>query len=129
MYVSKTYCGKTHDYQLLKSEFPCAENWFEYQSVRLDSGFQGFNKDYACVDGKLPIKKTRAAKDIDNGLTNQQKQDNQKLAQERVVVENSIAGLKRYNLISNCLRIKLDADYLDDIILIAAGLWNFNINK
>jgi hypothetical protein len=64
LYLSSLHNGKTHDYQILKSEFPCAKNWFEHLLLRLDSGFQGFYKDYKCSDVKLPIKRKRVAKGI-----------------------------------------------------------------
>jgi hypothetical protein len=127
LYLSSLHNGKTHDYQILKSEFPCTKNWFEHLSLRLDSGFQGFYKDYKCSDVKLPIKRKRVAKGIKNELTHEEKQYNKELAKERIVVENSIAGLKRFHLITNRLRLKLDFSCLDNIMLVLAGLWNLNV--
>jgi hypothetical protein len=95
--------------------------------LRLDLGFQGFNSDYKCFKALLPIKKKRVAQGVNNDLTSTEKEYNKGIAQKRIVVENSIAGMKRYNLISNRLRIKMHSDYRDDAILVAAGLWNFNL--
>jgi DDE superfamily endonuclease len=97
--------------------------------LRLDSGFQGFLKDYVCQNALLPIKKKRKAEGVENDLSPSEKEYNKGIARERIVVENSIAGMKRYNLIANRLRIKVDSDYRNDAILVAAGLWNFNLSN
>ena len=45
-YLSPCYIGKTHDYALLKSEFPPHNDWFSEHKIRVDLGYQGFETDY-----------------------------------------------------------------------------------
>ena len=46
------------------------------------------------------------------------------MASERINVEHSIGGIKRYRILSDRLRIHL-IDLYDDILSVCAGLWNF----
>jgi hypothetical protein len=46
------------------------------------------------------------------------------MASERIKVEHSIGGLKRYRILSDRLRTHL-IDLYDDILWVCAGLWNF----
>ncbi|WP_420825165.1 transposase family protein [Thiospirillum jenense] len=59
-------------------------------------------------------------------LTSEQKTTNKQLASERIFVEHSIAGLKRFRILSNRLRIH-NFDLYDKILGVCAGLWNFNL--
>jgi hypothetical protein len=89
--------------------------------VRLDLGFLGFGKAYACRAVKLPHKKPKGQE-----LTDQQRQQNKEQAQKRVVVEHSIGGLKRYRILSDRLRLH-DFNRYDDLLEVCAGLWNFHL--
>lgn len=119
LYVSKVWVGKTHDYTILKGEFPPNLDWFAKFTVRLDSGYQGFQNDYKSQLCYLPIKRKK-----NEELTDTQKQENLKAAKERIKVEHSIAGLKRFRVLSERSRIR-DCNLFDDMIGICAGLWNF----
>lgn len=119
LYVSKAYVGKEHDYTLLKAEFPKGTSWFKNFTVRLDSGYQGFKNDYERKKCYLPHKKPKKTV-----LSEEQKDENQKAAKERIKVEQSIGGLKRYRILSDRTRIK-DFALFDDIIGVCAGLWNY----
>jgi hypothetical protein len=57
-------------------------------------------------------------------LTESQKDENKQMASERIIVEHSIAGLKRYRILSDRLRVHL-IDLYDDILGVCAGFWNF----
>lgn len=114
--------GKDHDYTLLKEEFPPEKNWFAKFTVRLDSGYQGFLTDYKYHKAYLPQKKKKGKE-----LTDEQKAENKKGAQERITVEHSIGGLKRYRILSDKSRIR-DWQLFDQIIGVCAGLWNFSLN-
>jgi hypothetical protein len=61
-------------------------------------------------------------------LTEKQKEHNKKIAQERIFVENSISGLKRYRILANKIRTHL-IDLYDDMMAICAGLWNFYLSN
>ena len=57
-------------------------------------------------------------------LTVEQKNDNYALSKVRVLVENAISGIKRYNILVHSFRNrKTGMD--DEAIALAAGLWNF----
>ena len=84
-------------------------------------GFVGFDKDYQCKELFLPHKKPQK-----QALTAEQKAANKVLAKERIVVEHSIAGLKRYRILSDRLRLH-DLDFYNQVLGICAGLWNFKL--
>ncbi len=111
--------GKQHDYSLFKELFSFDKEWFKRFTVRLDLGFLGFNKDYACQECFLPNKKPKGKK-----LTPQQRAVNKEQASERIVVEHAIGGLKRYRILSDRLRMH-DLKRYDDVLGVCAGLWNF----
>jgi DDE superfamily endonuclease len=114
------FLGKEHDYSLLKEVLPPNKPWFKNKRVRLDSGYQGFQNDYECSDFYLPLKKSK-----NKELTEEQKARNREAASERIKVEHSIAGLKRFRVLSDRARIK-DWQLFDSIIGVCAGLWNFS---
>ena len=60
-------------------------------------------------------------------LTPAQKLENKKISSQRVIVEHSIGGLKRYRILSDRLRAK-NYEFYDDVLEICAGLWNFTIS-
>lgn len=67
----------------------------------------------------MPHKKSKKME-----LSDEQKNENQEAARERIKVEHSIGGLKRYKILSERTRIK-DFILFDDIIGVCAGLWNY----
>ena len=78
---------------MFQLEFPPEKNWFADFRVRVDLGFLGIEKDYRCKERLIPHKKPKKRE-----LTQEQKAENKLLARERIVVEHSIAGLKRYRI-------------------------------
>ena len=121
LYLSLCWVGKTHDYKMFQHEFPPEQSWFSNFKVRLDLGFVGFDKDYHCQELFIPHKKPPKQE-----LTSEQKAENSVLAKERIVVEHSIAGLKRYRILSDRLRLH-DLDLYNQILGLCAGLWNFRL--
>ena len=107
---------------MFKTEFPHSEPWFTNSQVRVDLGFQGFEKDYEVKKLFLPHQKPKKKE-----LTAEQKATNKVLASERVVVEHSIAGLKRFRILSDRLRLH-DLDLYNQILGLCAGLWNFRLS-
>ena len=65
IYVGKTFAGRRHDYGMFKEEFPPEEEWLkgEGERAKLDSGYQGINKDYG-IEAGVPHKKPRKSKKI-----------------------------------------------------------------
>lgn len=120
MYISFCWIGTAHDFGIFKEVFPPGENWFSDYEVQLDLGFLGFEKLYKCKKLKMPHKKPRGRE-----LTDEQKEENKKISSERVIVEHSIGGLKRYRILSDRLRMK-NFELYDDVLEICAGLWNFS---
>jgi DDE superfamily endonuclease len=126
LYISRTYKGKEHDYGLLKLEFPPQFQWFKRFTIRLDLGFQGFSDLYPCEKLFIPIKKKRVKKGESNELTNEQIETNRDQAKHRIVVEHSLAGLKRYKILVHRNRIK-KKETIDKIIGVCAALWNYSL--
>lgn len=122
LYLSHCWVGKTHDYGMFQQEFPPGQAWFTTFRVRLDLGFTGFDKDYKCKELFLPHKKPKKQE-----LTAEQKAENKVLAKERVVVEHSIAGLKRYRILADRLRLR-DLELYNQVLGVCAGLWNFRLS-
>lgn len=120
-FISRCQAGSRHDYGLLKMIFPPARQWFEKFTVRVDLGFLGFAKAYRCRQVFLPFKKPKGQQ-----LTTEQRAENTKQAQQRVWVEHSIGGLKRYRILSDRLRMHGNRLY-DDVLETCAGLWNFHL--
>ena len=122
LYLSNSWGGKVHDFKLLKEEFPPGQKWFKKFKVRVDLGYLGIAKEYECEELMLPQKKPRKAE-----LSETQKQANRDLASERISVEHSIGGLKRYRLLSDRLRSK-DFGFYNAALGVCAGLWNFYLS-
>jgi len=122
-YISECYVGKTHDFSLLKSEFDPTLNWFEDYQIRVDLGYQGFEKEYPKAILFIPKKKPKGGE-----LTQEQILLNKELATQRIKVEHSIAGIKRYDILSTTCRIH-DFDIYNKMLGTCAGLWNFYITS
>lgn len=95
------------------------KGWFKNLRIRLDLGYSGFEKVYECVQAVLPTKRQKG-----QSLTEKEKAENKQKSQERVVFEHSLAGLKRYRVLSDRLRNKKFRLY-SDFLEVCAGLWNF----
>ena len=59
LYLSQELVGKTHDFKLLKLEFPPEQNWFKHFRIRVDLGYLGIAKEYACKALSIPHKKPK----------------------------------------------------------------------
>ncbi len=122
-----TVAGKIHDYKLLKSEFDPEKDIFENLRVWIDLGYLGFEKDYNTAQTNMPHKKPRTSKKNPKPkLTPEQKKENKEISKIRVLVENAIAGIKRFRILTDTFRAK-NQDLLDKAILIAACLWNYKL--
>lgn len=109
--------GKRHDFRLFKES-----KTYIHPRVRtiVDTGYQGLQKIHALTD--IPKKRTKK-----NGLTKEDKKNNQKLSSERVLNENVIGVIKRFKIIADryrnrrkrfCLRFNL-----------ISGIYNLEISK
>ena len=122
LYLSECWVGKTHDYRMLLEEFPPAEPWFTKFRLRVDLGFIGIEKDYRCKELFIPHKKPKKKE-----LTPEQKAENKVLASQRIVVEHALAGLKRYRILSDRLRMHNLTIY-NVTLGVCAGLWNYYLS-
>lgn len=114
--------GKTHDYQLLKNDFATQLDWFAQLVVHLDSGYQGFEKDYPAKTVLIPLKKKKG----EEKLNDWKKAYNRRLAQWRVGIEHAIGGMKRYRILAERIRLKSIAQ-INVILEVCAGLWNLRV--
>ena len=123
-YLSESYHGSCHDFRILKEEFPAERGqWFKDKRILLDSGFQGFVKEYGVRAAYLPKKKKAGC-----SLSEDEKVYNKALSSERIVVENAIGGMKRYRMLYHVVRCK-DFRFYDEMAGVCAGLWNFNLDE
>ena len=122
LYLSQCWVGKTHDFKLLKLEFPPEQDWFRNFKVRVDLGYLGMAREYWCKALSIPHKKPKKQE-----LTPLQKLENREFAGERVNVEHAIGGMKRYRILSDRLRMH-DFGLYDVVLEVCAGLWNFQLS-
>ena len=107
---------------MFQGEFPPAQPWFAHFRLRVDLGFLGIANDYVCKELRIPHKKPSKQE-----LTPEQKAENKGLASQRIVVEHAHAGLKRYRILSDRLRMHNWGLY-DVVLGVCVGLWNFHLS-
>lgn len=115
--MSAAAAGHTHDFTLFKTLF--AGLSFGGRTVYVDSGFVGIKKAITDAIIHLPQKASK-----NHPLTQQQKDDNTKLARIRVVVENAIAKTKAFFVLRIENRMKKKCR-LNEVVGLCAGLANF----
>jgi len=109
--------GKCHDFRLFKES-----KTYINPKIRAvtDTGYQGLKKIHA--NSELPKKKTKK-----NPLTQEDKQNNQKLASERVLNENVIGSIKRFKIISDRYRNRRKRFTLRFNLI--AGIYNWELDN
>jgi len=104
-FLGGTFSGHTHDYTMLKEEFPPEKSWFQFLQILADLGYQGIVSDYLGEQIRIPHKKPRKSKKNPiTSLSDEQKKENRALSRIRILVENAICGLKRYNILVHRFR-------------------------
>lgn len=114
--LSQAREGKLHD-KRFHDEDDIAGSVPDVIPIEVDLGFQGLQKQYENI--YLPHKKPTGRE-----LSDTQKQENRCLSQSRVLCENAFAGVKRYSAVNQVYRNRTK-DFDDNLMLTAAGLWNF----
>lgn len=115
-FMSATYAGKWHDKALVDDEqYTLPAGSVLYQ----DMGFQGFAIDHVTV--QQPTKKPRGGE-----LTSEQKEENRRIASEKMRIEHTIGSVKRCRIIKDKLRYWQDT-VRDMLMAIAAGLHNWRL--
>lgn len=121
LFLSYAYYGTCHDYRMLKEEFDPEQGlWFDEHHLYVDLGFLGIGKDYSQAV-HIPCKRSK-----NKELSAEQKEQNRAVSKIRIKVEHSIAGMKRYRVLSDRLRIRSVIRY-NQIAGICAGIWNYNL--
>lgn len=93
--------GRIHDYRYFKETI--LPQWLEeHPWIRAygDSGYEGVNKDYPRAHFKVPIKRTRAKKE----LSRSEKITNTKQKKKRIAIEHTFAQLKKFRILSEIFR-------------------------
>lgn len=117
LYISPTKAGSIHDKRILDKENILTKIPPDV-SILADTGYQGIDKYHPHV--LLPKKKSKH-----NPLSNDDRAMNRLISSYRILVENAIAGMKRYNCLVQPLRNKRGID--DIFVRVCAGLWNFHL--
>lgn len=113
---------------MFQKDFPTAKDWFELLELWVDLGYLGIDKKYKISKVHIPHKKPRKSKHNPTpSLSDEHKLANKLMAQFRVVVENALAGMKRYQILVQKLRTQSE-QFADDVIELCAGLWNFKLS-
>ena len=109
--------GKCHDLRLFKES-----KTYINPKIRAvtDTGYQGLKNIHA--NSELQKKKTKK-----NPLTQEDKQNNQKLASERVLNENVIGSIKRFKIISDRYRNRRKRFTLRFNLI--AGIYNWELDN
>jgi hypothetical protein len=97
--VSKTHPGSVHDKRVIDQE-GTAEQVPKQTKHFLDRGYDGLSKDQPHHDIRLPYKRRRNKPELSRG----EKQANTLRAKRRVLAENTIAKLKKYQVLSQVYR-------------------------
>jgi hypothetical protein len=124
LYLGKTIFGHQHDYAVFKQEFDPSLPWFDKQTLWVDLGYQGLEKDYQPAHLLIPLKKTATSSESVKEL---KKALNKRIAQLRMPIEHAIGGMKNYRIITQPIRLKALA-LIDKIIETCAGLWNYKLD-
>lgn len=118
--VSPTKDGRRHDKRCLDKT-----NWLSGvppgTTLWVDTGFCGIEHE---IDKNVLIMRPKKNSKR-NPLTHIQKQENHYISSIRMVVENAISGIKRFNSLSHVFRNRKGQD--DKFFLIASGLWNLHL--
>ena len=123
LFVGQTFWRCKHDYAMFKEEFSPNYKWFKEVKVAVDSGYQGIKKDYEDIKVSIPYKKPRKSKKRPNPkLTKEEKGYNKRVGQVRIYVEHAIGGMKRFKVLVNAFRNRIEG-FVDDVIGVCAGLW------
>jgi len=110
--------GRRHDYDIFKSNHPSLP---PQVSPGVDLGYDGIQNDFPELNVVIPFKRRRNGKE----LTDEQKRYNMAQAKARVVVEHTIARMKKFRIISEEFRNRLKRyDVMTDIV---SGLVNLRI--
>jgi hypothetical protein len=96
--VSASVPGSVHDLTLLR-DTDLLGRLLPGEGVMVDKGYVGLAKDYAAVPIVIPFKAAKS-----RPLTEEQQAFNRSVAQQRIVVEHTMAQLNRYTVLRQVFR-------------------------
>jgi hypothetical protein len=99
VHVSDSVGGRRHDYRLFK-ESGLADIIPTASDLYVDGGYQGIQKDYPELASRIPFKKKQGS----GMITHSQKILNKKQRRVRIRVENTLAQLKKFHVLSHTYR-------------------------
>jgi IS5 family transposase len=115
-HLSKSVPGSVHDYKLFHRSGVDRVVPAEY-GLRVDKGYQGIKRGYEHREVQIPRRASKL-----HPLTPVQKRENRRLASQRVVVEHTIARIKKYGVIGQTFRHRI-TEY-DPVMRVVCGLVN-----
>lgn len=118
--VSNNYPGSIHDKTILLEE-KSIENIPEYVPILFDKGYQGIKNDYPKHGLLMPFKKTK-----NKELPKWKNQFNKELSHDRVVVEHVIGDIKKYRVLSDKYRGKVNR--YNQIVRSVVSIHNFKLD-
>jgi hypothetical protein len=95
---------------------------FRALGVRVDLGFLGIKKVIKNGIVSIPHKASKC-----HPLTQAQKDANRVGSGQRIAVENTIGGIKRYGIVSSTNRMRTDSKF-DAAMETCSNLWNYKKN-
>lgn len=101
LHVSHPVPGRRHDYAYFQETL--VPRWLSGHpeiTAYADRGYQGVNTDYPDAGMRIPIKRSRKKR----ALTRSEKIRNTKLTKKRIVVEHTIAHLKKFRVLADVYR-------------------------
>ena len=122
LYMSIAYISKMHDITILKEEFGHRKNLFRMSHVLVALGFKRFETHLNNLSLKIPYRKKR-----NQEPTDEQKNVNQAISKERVIVEHGILVLKRYSVLRERARNK-KWGLFNEISEVCTGLSNYRLS-
>lgn len=108
--------GKKHDFKLYKESKVILK---KDTNIKADTGYQGIQKLHE--NSTIPKKKTKK-----NPLTKEEKKYNHGVSKERIEVENILASLKKFRILSDRYRNRRRRFGLRFNII--AGIHNYELN-
>jgi hypothetical protein len=120
LFLSETISGKTHDITIARdtdfiSSIP------KDISCLMDNGFEGIEKDYPKANIVKPKKKPKGKE-----LKAIEKKKNKLISKKRVLIENAIAGVKRFRITTDVFR-NTKFGFSELVFWISCGLWNLHL--
>lgn len=128
LFLSDIFAGKRQDFGIFKEIFK-DKDLSKIKRIFVDLGFVGINTKFKHNDNiSIPHKRSKKV-----NLTDEQREENRIISRDRIVVENSLSGVKRGFSLKIENRQQNNKD-IDDLMVLGCALWNFklyvkNINK